>query len=103
MLSRERVLEDIAEKGGALHAELAALVEETSLPATLSPYPQMPFLHFDEQAHPDNGKLRDRFYGALAGSGVFAHPRHHGFLCWRHDDADLERVITSARAAARSL
>lgn len=103
MLTRERVLEDIAEKGGALHSELATLVEEAALPATLSPYPQMPFLHFDEQAHPDSGKLRDRFYGALAGSGVFAHPRHHGFLCWRHDAADLERVITSARAAALSL
>ncbi len=100
VLTREAVLEDIAAKGRALQAELSALIEETSLPATVSPYPQMPFLHFDPQ---NSAEQRDRFYGALAQAGVFAHPRHHGFLCWRHDNADLSRFIDCCRASALAL
>jgi glutamate-1-semialdehyde aminotransferase len=58
----------------------------------------MPFLHFGAEA-----ELRDRFYGRLARAGVFAHPRHHGFLCWRHDDADLARVVETADRVAATL
>ena len=100
VLTREAALDDIAGKGSRLRREMAVLVEETSLPVSLSPYPQMPFLHFDEAEQPG---LRDRFYGALAQAGVFAHPRHHGFLCWRHDEADLARVLDGMRAAALAL
>lgn len=103
ILTAEGVLEQIAEQGRRLQTELTALVDEAGLPVTLSPYPQMPFLHFSEQAQPDNAALRDRFYGALAQGGVFAHPRHHGFLCWRHNDADLARVLETYRAAALAL
>ncbi|HEY5647580.1 MAG TPA: aminotransferase class III-fold pyridoxal phosphate-dependent enzyme [Pseudomonadales bacterium] len=102
VLTRENVLEDIAEKGRAFQGELQRIVEETALPVTVSPYPQMPFLHFEGGAQAVES-LRDRFYGALARSGVFAHPRHHGFLCWRHDGADLARVLDSMRASALSL
>jgi glutamate-1-semialdehyde aminotransferase len=63
----------------------------------------MPFLHFDPALDEGQDERRDRFYAALARSGVFAHPRHHGFLCWRHSKADMDDVLEACRKAAREL
>lgn len=100
LLERERVLDGIRRQGERLAQGLAALVRDTGLPVTMSPYPEMPYLHFDATLAADQPARRDRFYAALAAGGVFAHPRHHGFLCWRHDDADVDRVLTAAADAA---
>ena len=40
---------------------------------------------------------------ALATGGVFAHPRHHGFVCHRHTPADVDKVLDLVRNAARAL
>ncbi len=103
MLEREGVLDAIGAFGARLGAELEAIVRESGLPVTTSPYAQMPFLHFDPALERGQVERRDRFYGALAGAGVFAHPRHHGFVCWRHDERDLDRVLDAVRSAIRSL
>jgi glutamate-1-semialdehyde aminotransferase len=103
VLQREQVLDAIHAAGTRLHDELQAMVAETGLPVTLSPYPEMPFLHFDPDLAPDQAARRDRFYGRLAEMGVFAHPKHHGFLCWRHREDDLGRVLEAVRTIARSL
>jgi glutamate-1-semialdehyde aminotransferase len=103
LLVQERVLESIHAAGTRFAEELRRLVAETSLPVTLSPYPEMPFLHFDPALASNQPARRDRFYGALAEAGVFAHPRHHGFLCWRHDAEDFARTLEAMRTAARGL
>jgi len=103
ILEQEQVLESIHQTGTRFGEALRELARETALPVTLSPYPSMPFLHFDPTLESGQAERRDHFYGTLAESGVFAHPRHHGFLCWRHDDADIARVLESMRAAARAL
>tara|TARA_Y100001933_G_scaffold211903_1_gene216852 strand:- start:1308 stop:2525 length:1218 start_codon:yes stop_codon:yes gene_type:complete len=103
LLAGERVLERIRRRGERLAEGLAGLVRDAGLPVTLSPYPEMPFVHFDPALAADQPARRDRFYAALAAAGVFAHPRHHGFLCWRHDDADVDRVLTAAAGAAATL
>ncbi len=101
VLEEESVADVLANRGGKLRAELAAIIDETALPATLSPYPSMPFLYFDPELASGQAARRDRFYGNLAEAGVFAHPRHHGFLCQRHDDRDLEQVLDAVRRVAR--
>ena len=98
LLQAERVLEAIQATGRRLAATLRELVERFALPVTLSPYPEMPFLHFGPAT-----ELRDRFYAGLAAAGVFAHPRHHGFLCWRHTAADLAQIASAVESAARNL
>jgi glutamate-1-semialdehyde aminotransferase len=103
LLEREQVPQAIARAGLELHDELEGIVAETGLPVTVSPYPEMPFLHFDPGLARHQDSRRDRFYAALIGAGVFAHPRHHGFLCARHDREDLARVAYAVREAARSL
>ncbi len=103
VLETERVASVLRDRGEALAAALATIVAGTGLPVSLSPFPQMPFLHFDAALAADQPARRDRFYGALARAGVFAHPRHHGFLCWRHGEAELARVLQAVQDAARSL
>ena len=85
-----------------MEAGLKSIVEETALPVTLSPYPQMPFLYFDRDLEADQDTRRDRFYGMLAQRGIFAHPRHHGFLSWRHRGREVERLLDTVREVARN-
>ncbi len=102
ILAREPVLTQIAQVGQQLATGLQTVVDETGLPVTLSPYPQMPFLYFDRSLASDQDQRRDRFYGTLAQQGIFAHPRHHGFLSWRHGQAEIERFLEGVSNAARS-
>lgn len=102
VLEREHALHAIERRGEELGRELAAIIDEESLPVTLSPYAQMPFLYFDPGLEDGQGERRDRFYQSLAQNGVFAHPRHHGFLCWRHGPEDCAHLLDAVRAAARA-
>ena len=102
ILQRENVLEQIEATGQEVEAGLQSIVAETGLPVTLSPYPQMPFLYFDRELEVDQDSRRDRFYGMLARRGVFAHPRHHGFLSWRHCREEVERFLHTVRDVARN-
>jgi glutamate-1-semialdehyde aminotransferase len=103
LLEAEAVLETVRARGEGLDAGLREIVARRGLPVTLSPFSEMPFLHFPEEAGRERAPRRDRFYAALVGEGVFAHPRHHGFVCARHDDADLGRVLEAVDRAATSL
>ncbi len=102
VLLRENVCGYVKRVGEQLNAGLATIVAETGLPVTLSPYPQMPFLFFDRALDSGQDQRRDRFYGALAEQGVFAHPRHHGFLSWRHGQTEIDCLLTAVRSAAQS-
>ena len=35
---------------------------------------------------------RDDFYTQLIRSGIFLHPHHHGYICYRHTEQDLDRA-----------
>jgi glutamate-1-semialdehyde 2,1-aminomutase len=103
ILQRENVLEQIEATGRTVDTGLRSIVAETALPVTLSPYPQMPFLYFDPELATNQESRRDRFYGKLARRGVFAHPRHHGFLSWCHREREVDRLLDTVRAVAREL
>jgi glutamate-1-semialdehyde aminotransferase len=102
ILDRDAVPAQIEATGRVLAAGLSEIVAETGLPVTLSPFPQMPFLHFDPGLANGQAARRDRFYAALVQQGVFAHPRHHGFLSWRHTDREISHLLTAVHTAART-
>jgi glutamate-1-semialdehyde aminotransferase len=103
LLIADQALAEVESTGEALNLGYAEIMAETSLPVTLSPYSQMPFIHFTPGLDAGQEERRNRFYAALAAGGVFAHPRHHGFVCARHSSADVEQVLDRVRSAARSL
>jgi glutamate-1-semialdehyde aminotransferase len=103
LITEVNVLDEIHAKGRRLRAGLESVMDESGLPVTLSPYPEMPFVHFDARLDANQDRNRSRFYAALAQAGVFAHPRHHGFLCWRHSQADLDQILAACRQAAGAL
>jgi len=100
LLQRERVIDHIERIGSTLAAGLADIVAETGLPVTLSPFPQMPFLYFDRGLEIGQDERRDRFYASLANQGIFAHPRHHGFVSWRHGEQEISALLEAVRTAA---
>ncbi len=100
LLQREGVIDHLERIGRALAAGLADVVAETGLPVTLSPFPQMPFLYFDRGLESGQDGRRDRFYATLARRGIFAHPRHHGFVSWRHGDQEISALLEAVRTAA---
>lgn len=100
LIAEQNVLPAIAATGTALADGLTEIVARHGLPVTLSPFTEMPFLYFDPNLAPGQPERRDAFYGALAQDGVFAHPRHHGFLCWRHTAEDVARVLEAVDRAA---
>jgi glutamate-1-semialdehyde aminotransferase len=103
LIGRDQVLEAVHASGLRLRAGLETVIREAGLPVTLSPYPEMPFVHFEAGLEGHQDRNRNRFYAALAQAGIFAHPRHHGFLCWRHSQADLDQVLEACRHASRAV
>lgn len=101
IIQREDVVAAITATGRRLNDGLAEIVRERSLPVTLSPYPQMPFVYFDPTLDEAQDRRRDHYYAQLASRGVFAHPRHHGFVCWRHTGEDIAFVLDACREAAK--
>jgi glutamate-1-semialdehyde aminotransferase len=102
ILERHGVNEQVAQRGAELAVELERLVARTGLPVSLSPFPEMPFLFFDPGLAEGQEARRDRFYAALARHGVFAHPRHHGFLSSCHGEEEVARLLEAIDGAARS-
>jgi glutamate-1-semialdehyde aminotransferase len=97
------VISQLDDVGGRLQRRLQAFIAEADLPVTLSPYPSMPFLYFDRSLAAGQDARRDRFYAALCAQGVFAHPRHHGFLSACHGDTEIDCLIAALQAAAHAI
>jgi glutamate-1-semialdehyde aminotransferase len=102
LLQQERVIDHLERIGRSLAAGLQEVVADTGLPVTLSPFPQMPFLYFDRSLESGQDERRDRFYSSLARQGIFAHPRHHGFVSWRHGEEEIGVLLDAVRTAARN-
>jgi glutamate-1-semialdehyde 2,1-aminomutase len=105
ILDRTDVTGHVWRLGERLIAGLQAAAQAHGAPATAygEPLPPMPFLRF---THPDpaiNDRLRDRFYAESLAAGILLHPRHLWFISHAHQEADIERTLSVARAAMATL
>lgn len=103
ILQRDRVLEVIREKGTRFGDRVAQTVKASALPVTFSGAPWMPYITFDP--NPDNRYkiLRQEFYTQLIRRGVFLQPYHHGYICYRHTDQDLDFSVNAIRESLDEL
>lgn len=100
MMQRDGVLDVIAAKGWQFAEKVEKIVEASGMPARFTGAPWMPFITFPKDETGLYKKLRNEFYTQLIRRKVFLQPYHHGYICYRHTDEDLDYT---AGAIAESL
>jgi glutamate-1-semialdehyde aminotransferase len=101
ILERDNVLENIWEKGGRFLEKIRNIINKYDIEAELSGVAPMFFITFKRDKAGTYKARRDDFYTQLIRRGVFLHPHHHGFICYRHTEQDLDiaaRAIDEALA-----
>jgi 3-aminobutanoyl-CoA transaminase len=95
ILERDRVLENIWEKGEKFIKSIQALIDKHQVGAELSGIPPMFYITFEpDEAGTYKGKRKD-FYTQLIRKGFFFTPFHHGYISYRHTQADLDLTLSA--------
>jgi glutamate-1-semialdehyde aminotransferase len=53
----------------------------------------MPFVTFKKNKEKTYKAMRNDFYAQLIRRKVFLQPYHHGYICYRHTDEDLDYTL----------
>jgi len=101
MLERENVIENIRKKGEKVKNSILESIEVTGVKAIYSGILPMPFVTFYKDDKDNDPKAyrnrRNLFYTELIRRGVFMQPFHHGYIAFRHSDADIDKVCGAIR------
>ena len=89
VLERDNILDAIKEKGIKFGQRLEKIIAASGIECRLSGVPWMPFITFVPDAKKLYKKMRPEFYSQLIRRKVFLQPYHHGYICYRHSDNDL--------------
>lgn len=100
ILERDRILEKIWEKGSRFLKKVQEIIDKYPVGAELSGLPPMFFITFKRDEAGTHRARRDEFYTQMIRRGIFFAPHHHGYICYRHTDEDLEMT---AKAIDESL
>lgn len=95
MMERDHVLEVIWEKGTYFNNKVKALIDKYDVGAKFSGIPPMMYITFDKDAEKQYKNKRTDFYTQLIRRGVFLQPYHHGYICYRHTQEDLDYTLNA--------
>ena len=90
ILEGRKVLDNIWEKGGRFLEKVRPIVDRYDVGAELTGLAPMFFITFKRGEGDIHKTRRDVFYSQLIRRGIFLHPHHHGYICYRHTEADLD-------------
>jgi glutamate-1-semialdehyde aminotransferase len=90
ILERDHVLDKIWEKGGRFLKKVQGIIGKYDVGAELSGVAPMFFITFKRDKAEIHRARRDEFYTQLIRRGIFLHPHHHGYICYRHTEQDLD-------------
>ena len=90
ILERDKVLDKIWEKGDRFLKKVQAIINKYNVGAELSGVAPMFFITFKRDKGETHRARRDDFYTQLIRRGIFFTPHHHGYICYRHTEHDLE-------------
>jgi len=93
IMEREDVLGSIRKKGKKFAKHVNEIIEESGVPCTFSGGPWMPYITFDPDPNHLYRKLREEFYRQLIRRQIFLQPYHHGYICYRHTEEDLDNAV----------
>lgn len=90
ILERDHILDEIARKGKVFCDKVRKIVENSGVRCTFTGEPWMPYITFDKDKDGIYKKTRVNFYTQLIRRKVFLQPYHHGYIAYRHTEADLD-------------
>ena len=90
ILERDKVLDKIWEKGGRFLKKVQGIINKYNVGAELSGVAPMFFITFKKDKAETHRARRDDFYTQLIRRGIFFTPHHHGYICYRHTEQDLD-------------
>jgi 3-aminobutanoyl-CoA transaminase len=90
ILERENVIENIWKKGDRFLKKVRDIMSKYNVGAELTGVAPMFYITFKKDAANTFRGRRDDFYTQLIRRGIFLHPHHHGYICHRHTDEDLD-------------
>jgi glutamate-1-semialdehyde aminotransferase len=90
ILERDNVLDNIWEKGGRFLKKVQEIIHKYDVGAELSGVAPMFFITFKRDEANTQRARRDEFYTQLIRRGIFFTPHHHGYICYRHTEQDLD-------------
>ncbi|NHJ21616.1 MAG: aminotransferase class III-fold pyridoxal phosphate-dependent enzyme [Candidatus Lokiarchaeota archaeon] len=93
IMEREDVLGSIRAKGSQFAKSVIDIIKDSGVPCTFSGGPWMPYITFDADPNFLYRELREEFYRQLIRRKIFLQPYHHGYICYRHTEEDLENAI----------
>jgi glutamate-1-semialdehyde aminotransferase len=99
ILERDDVLTDIWKKGDALMKGIQKAIDQNDVGAELSGIPPMSFITFKKDDEKRYKKRRTAFYTNLIRQHIFMQPYHHGYICHRHTNEDIEKTIKAIKRA----
>jgi glutamate-1-semialdehyde aminotransferase len=93
ILERDKVLEDIWEKGEMFMKQIREVIDKYDVGARLTGIPPMFYITFDkDDTGAYKGKRKD-FYTQLIRKGFFFTPFHHAYISYRHTKEDLALTL----------
>lgn len=101
ILQSKNVLEEIWDKGRRFLKVIKTLTDEYQVGAEVSGIPPMPYLTFKRDAEKLYKNKRTDFYTQLIRRKVFMQPYHHGYICYRHKEEDLNYTTDAIRESLK--
>lgn len=95
ILERDKVLENIWEKGEKFLKDIQALVDKYDVGAELTGIASMFYITFKKDETNDYKGKRLDFYTQLIRKGFFFTPYHHAYISYRHTQEDLDLALTA--------
>ncbi len=93
-MEKNSVLDVVWEKGRFFMAGIQKAIDKyPEVGARLSGIPPMHYITFDKEPTGLYKKRRNDFFTQVIRGGVFLQPYHHGYVCFKHTQEDLEKSI----------
>jgi glutamate-1-semialdehyde aminotransferase len=93
ILERDNVIDKIWKKGGRFMKKVQEIINKYDVGAELSGVAPMFFITFKKDEANTQRARRDDFYTQLIRRGIFFTPHHHGYICYRHTEQDLDITV----------
>lgn len=97
IIRKQNVLADIWEKGEKFMQDLIDLTAKYDVGAEVSGIAPMPYITFKRDQKKEYKEKRTDFYTQLIRRRVFMQPYHHGYICYRHTEADLACTVNAIK------